>query len=272
MIEINTIYNEDCLNTMARMPDDYISLILTSPPYNNLRAYQGFSFDFESIAKELYRVLKPNSILVWIVGDTTKNFCESLTSHKQAIYFVEQCNFNLLDTMIYHKSAVGACGSNYTYWQAFEYMFIFSKGKPKTINKIKDRKNITAGYVHKPNPKMDTLKTRINRNGIVIQDYGYRDNVWTYNVGFASGDDKTPHPAPFPEQLAYDHIYTWSNPYDLVYDCFMGSATTAKMCLLLHRNYIGSEISKDYCAIAERRLAPHKYNDYFILSNIIGAI
>ena len=140
-MEINKIYNENCLDTMAMMPDGFVDLIVTSPPYDNLRDYKGYSFQFEEIAKELFRVTKTGGVVVWIVADETKKFCESLSSFKQAIFFVEHCGFNLLDTMIYHKSNYApAYPTLRRYANTFEYMFILSKGKPKTFNPIQQEK------------------------------------------------------------------------------------------------------------------------------------
>lgn len=234
MIEINKIYNEDCLLTMKSMPDNFIDLVVTSPPYDNLREYNGYSFDFQNTAKELYRVVKPNSVVVWVVGDATINGNETGTSFRQALYFKE-IGFNLHDTMIYEKSGM-ANPSSTRYHQIFEYMFVFCKGKIKTFNPIKDRENKYKGFA--------------GGEQSFREDYGMRFNIWRYsNGGGNTSKDKNAfnHPAPFPDKLAEDHILSWSNENDLVYDPFMGSGTTAIACINLKRNYIGSEISKEYC-------------------------
>ena len=254
-MEINKIYNENCLETMGNMSDNFIDLTITSPPYDNLRTYNGYSFPFEDIAKELYRVTKQGGVVVWIVGDATVKGSETGTSFRQALYFKE-IGFDLFDTMIYAKPPRGAVGNNKTYWQTFEYMFILSKEKPKTINLINDRKN-------KKSRKGDNGTKRL-KNGDLLKvkrggysEYGRRTNIWEYGIGKGQSTKDHiafKHPAIFPEQLANDHIISWSNENDLVYDPFMGSGTTAKMAMLNHRNYIGSEISKEYCEIAEQRI------------------
>jgi DNA modification methylase len=238
-MRMDTIYNENCLDTMARMPDDYVNLTLTSPPYDDLRAYNGYSFDFEAIAKELFRVTKEGGVCVWVVGDATKNGCESGTSFKQALYFM-QMGFNLHDTMIYKKnsSSYSASPTSNRYTQIFEYMFIFSKGRIRA-NLISDKPNKWAG-------SMDYS----GKNNQPVREFGVRSNIWEYVTSLNS----TGHPAPFPEPLAQDHIISWSNEGDLIYDPFMGSGTTAKMAVLNKRHYIGSEISSDYCALAEERI------------------
>jgi DNA modification methylase len=255
MIELNKIYNENCLGTMARMPDNFIDLTVTSPPYDNLREYNGFTFPFEEIASELYRITKPGGIVVWVVGDATIEGNETLTSFKQALYF-QQIGFNVLDTMIYYINGTGAKGSNNAYWQSFEYMFILTKGKPKTVNRIADKRNLNVGKPRSSNGsrKLNEIGTRTERKGVVAPEFSVRENVWKYNVG---QNDTTDHPAVFPEKLASEHIYSWSNENDIIYDCFGGSGTTAKMAHLSNRNWILSEISKEYCDIAQKRIQPY---------------
>lgn len=254
-MEINKIYNENCLETMAKMPDNFIDLTVTSPPYDDLRAYNGYCFDFENVAKELFRVTKQGGAVVWIVGDATVKDSETGTSFRQALYFKE-IGFNLFDTMIYAKPPRGAVGNNKTYWQTFEYMFILSKGNPKTINLIADRKNKESRDGDNGTKRLengDLLK--VKRGG--YSEYGRRTNIWEYGIGKGQSTKDNiafEHPAIFPEKLANDHIISWSNEGDLVYDPFMGSGTTAKMAILNNRKYIGSEISKEYCEIAEQRL------------------
>lgn len=256
-MEINNIYNENCLDTMKRMDDNFIDLTVTSPPYDNLRKYNGYSFDFENIAKELYRVTKDGGIVVWIVGDATIKGSETGTSFRQALYFKE-IGFNLNDTMIYRKLnylPVTSC----RYEPQFEYMFILSKGKVKTFNPIM-KLNKSAGNkggTHRHNGN-DLEKLHTN-NGIIKKE-GRRTNVWDVACGSMNSKDKISfkHPATFPEKLANDHIISWSNEEDIVYDCFMGSGTTAKMCVLNNRKYIGSEISKEYVDIANKRLITYK--------------
>ena len=261
-MEINKIYNENCLETMSRMPDCFVDLTVTSPPYDNLREYKGYSFPFEDIAKELYRVTKIGGVLVWVVGDAVINGSESGTSFKQALFFM-QCGFNLHDTMIYEKNgaAYPANEKSNRYSQVFEYMFILSKGNPNTYNLLKDKKNRWAGATNFGTPSTRKPSGETHKSeAYFVSDFGYRNNIWRYNngAGFSSKDEIAfSHPAIFPEQLAADHIYSWSNEGDLVYDCFMGSGTTAKMAHLQKRNWIGSEMSKEYCEIAEKRIKPY---------------
>jgi site-specific DNA-methyltransferase (adenine-specific) len=242
---INKIYNENCLDTMARMPDNFIDLTVTSPPYDNLRKYKGYEFDFESIAKELYRVTAVGGVVVWIVGDATIKGSETGTSFKQALYFKE-IGFNLHDTMIYAKSSQPR-QNGYRYEQQFEYMFILSKGCCKIKNPLKE-KSKNAGKAVKRTCRdggKDILAFSENK----VSDYKIKGNIWEYGTK----KNNTKHPAVFPEQLAEDHIISWSNENDIVYDPMAGSGTTIKMAIRNNRNWIGSEISSEYCEIIKER-------------------
>lgn len=257
LLELNKIYQGDCLELMKDVPDKMIDLTVTSPPYDNLRTYNGFSFDFEGIAKELYRVTKDGGLVVWVVGDATVKGSETLTSFKQALYFKE-IGFNVHDTMIYQKNSP-AFPDHHRYYNVFEYMFVLSKGKPKTINRIEDRKNIWGGtqtFGRITERQSDgTLKDTKGRK--TVKEYGVRHNIWRYNTGKGqSTTDKIAfqHPAIFPDKLAEDHIISWSNPGDLVFDPMAGAGTTCKMALLNSRQYLGMEISKEYVDIANQRI------------------
>ena len=249
MMEINKIYNEDCLDTMAKMPDGFVDLTVTSPPYDNLREYKGYSFAFEEIAKELFRITKQGGVVVWVVGDATVKGSETGSSFKQALYFME-CGFNLHDTMIYAKNNYVPL-THKRYEQQFEYMFIFIKGKIKTFNPIMVE-CITKGTNRSRKKSNKEVGSSVrNRNEITTtKPKKQKPNIWFENVS----NTKYNHPAIFPEKLANDHIISWSNESDIIYDPFMGSGTTAKMAKLNNRNYIGSEISKEYCEIAEKRI------------------
>lgn len=257
-MELNKIYNENCLDTMARMPNNFIDLTVTSPPYDNLRKYNGYSFEFEKVAAELYRVTKPGGVVVWVVSDGTINGSRTGTSFKQALYFMD-IGFNLHQRLFYEKS--GPPPDRTRYEETIEEMFVFSKGKPKKINLLKDKKNRWANtkqFGNKSTREKDGTLTQ--KPAQVIAEYGKRNSVWRYSTGFGySSEDEIAfrHPAIFPEKLAADHIYSWSNECDLVYDCFAGSGTTLKMAHLQKRNWIGSEISAEYCQLANKRIAPY---------------
>ena len=253
-MELNKIYNCDCVEGMRMLPDNSVDLTVTSPPYDNLRKYKGFEWDFEATARELFRVTKQGGIVVWVVNDATDKGSESGTSFKQALFFKE-CGFNLHDTMIWYK---GSCPfpDKTRYYQSFEYMFVFSKGKPTKITLIEDRKNKWSGTKahgteRRKNGETVPLSAVKLKNNRVVKDYGVRFNVWELSP---ERNNKTGHPAVFPEQLANDHILSWSNEGDIVLDPFIGSGTTAKVAKDLGRNYIGFEISAEYCEIAEARL------------------
>ena len=251
----NRIYNENCLDTMDRMKDDFIDLTVTSPPYDNLRNYNGYSFDFESIAKELFRITKKGGVVVWIVADATIKGSETGTSFKQALYFKE-IGFNLHDTMIYDKGYAPNTQNN-RYNNCFEYMFVFSKGKPKTYNLLRESRT-TKGN-RKSTIRLKNGDTKIEERNLNT-DRVLRI-IWHIDNGYnRSTKDKIAfkHPAIFPEILAEKHILSWSKKGDLVYDPFMGSGTITKACLKYKRKYIGSEINKEYIELSNKRLAKYK--------------
>lgn len=249
-----TDYIECCDNVagLQRLPDACIDLTVTSPPYDNLRTYNGFAWDFEAVAKELYRVTKPGGVVVWIVNDATIKGSETGTSFRQALFFKE-IGFNLHDTMIWEKCSHFQNKNRYI--QSFEYMFVFSKGFKKSANLICDRKNkysgcvVGGGGMNSEGKKIMSSGRKIGRK---VKEYGARFNIW--NITPAKNNN-TNHPAVFPEQLAADHIITWSNPGDVVLDPFMGSGTTAVAAIKSGRHYIGFDISQEYCEIAEHRIS-----------------
>lgn len=248
----------DCVEGMLGLPDDSIDLTVTSPPYDNARNYDGYVFDFENVAKQLYRITKQGGVVVWIVNDTTHNGTESLTSFKQALYF-RSIGFNLHDTMIWIKDGGGAVGSQKCYYQNFEYMFVFSKGKPTHINLIEDKLNKSFdptkdkdyGVVRKAGrrKKDGTIKHEFRRQP---RQYSKRNNWWYCVPG--RNQETQNHPAPFPEYICEGHIKSWSNENDVVFDPFMGSGTTAKMAILNNRKYIGFDCSQRYIDIAQERI------------------
>lgn len=259
MKENVALYRENCLTIMKKIPDESIDLTVTSPPYDNLRTYNN-SLEWgphvwKSVIAELYRITKTGGVVVWVVGDATIKGSETGTSFKQALYAME-CGFNLHDTMIYEKGGQGATGSNLCYLQNFEYMFVFSKGKIKTVNKIKDRRNVRQKLekINSTKRKSDgTIAPSKYRYG---EEYGFRFNIWKITNGGSATKDKIAfkHPAIFPEKLANDHIISWSAVGDTIFDPFMGSGTTGKMALLNGRNFIGIEKDETYFEIAKKRI------------------
>jgi DNA modification methylase len=262
MIEFGKIYNEDCLQTMQRMDNESIDFVITSPPYDNIRNYNGYRFDFEDTAKELFRIIKTGGVVVWVVGDATINGSETGTSFRQALKFME-IGFRLHDTMIYYKNNPMPQTGN-RYHQMFEYMFCLSKESPKTFNPITEQ----TKYRGLANMKNRGKNGELNYEKVERTTEKKVGNVFFYSIGGGiSTKDKIAykHPAIFPEKLVADQILTWTNEFDSVYDPFMGSGTTAKVSELLHRKWLGSEISKEYVDIAEQRLMEYRQNDLFTI-------
>lgn len=251
------LYSGDCIGVMEQLSPDSIDLTVTSPPYDNLRTYKDSLEWNERIWKQvlegLYRVTKQGGVVVWVVGDATIKGSETGTSFKQALYAME-CGFNLHDTMIWNKGGFSAVGALQTrYAPVFEYMFVFVKSKLATFNPIKDRKNKWAGSDIHGTVRVDNDKSvPVSNKGKIIGEYGQRFNVWDVSPHRQRGKGR--HPAPFPEALANDHIISWSNPGDVVFDPFLGSGTTGKMAVANDRQFIGCEKVPEYFEIAESRI------------------
>lgn len=258
-MRLGKIYHENCIDTLDRMPDDLIDMTITSPPYDDLREYNGYHFPVEDIAESLFQKTKSGGVVIWVVGDKTVNGSETLTSFRHAMTF-RDAGFNVHDTMLYVKNnpIPSDCGKRYR--QCFEYMFCFSKGQPATFNAITEPTK-SAGT------KIKAFRiTERGRGNVPDEDIGRQiktqrkvSNIFTYNVGTSSARDKIAfeHPAIFPEQLVEDQIRTWTNEGDIIYDPFMGSGTTGKIAEMLERKWLGSEVSHEYVTLARTRIAPY---------------
>ena len=256
--KLNTIQNIDCLAGINSLKDASIDMVLTSPPYDNLRNYKNETckhwneFIWKPIIADLYRIIKKNSVVVWVVGDSTHNGSETGTSFKQALYFKE-VGFNLHDTMIYQKENPIPQFKSHRYTNSFEYMFVFSKGKPKRgqLIEIPTRSNGRVDLNYRGQVTADDVY--VGKDKKIVKELKLKTNSWTFSQN--NGIDRNiKHTAQFPEQLANDHIISWSNKGDIILDPFMGSGTTGKMALTNERNFIGFEISKEYCDIANTRI------------------
>ncbi len=257
---MNKIILGNCVKVMDQLEDESVDAFITSPPYDELRDYNGYSFPFEDIARKMYQKLAKGGVIVWVVGDATKKGSETGSSFRQAIFF-QELGLNIHDTMIYEKngSSFPARRTGNRYSQVFEYMFVFSKGKPKTANLICDKPNKWSGYT--------SFGTSTNRNaaGELVKaknrkptpNFSPRHNVWKFNTGkkYTTNDDFAfKHPAMFPESLAEDHVMTWTKEGDLVVDPFVGAGTTTKMAAINGRRWLGIDISEEYVDIAIERM------------------
>lgn len=268
-MQVNQIIQGNCIDVMKAMPDAVIDLSVTSPPYGTkVRKYHGFVFDFEAIAQQLYRVMKPGAVLAWVVGDTTVKGDRTGEPYRQALRFKE-IGFLLHDVVVYLKTGT-TFPSKHRYTNAWEQIFILSKGKPKTINLIKDIPKRWLGSFSTTTQrqadgslKKSTAKNcGLGRKGRAVgAEYGYRtrDNIWKYKNGFGFSqpdpDLAKAHPASYPLALACDCIISWSNPDDLILDPMAGSATTCKAAKGLGRDYIGIDVSSEYVKLGEQRVA-----------------
>lgn len=257
---IGQITNGDSVVVLSTIKSNSVDLVITSPPYDELRDYNNDSvWDFNSfkkIARQLYRVVKDGGVVVWVVGDSVVKGNKSLSSFKQALYF-QQIGFNMFDVIIYEKAGTAPPHKN-RYFNAFEYMFVLSKGNPKTINLLEDKPNKWANHSTFGNvTRREQDGTLTPKGRKVVKPFGVRTNIWRYNngKGFSTKDKIAyEHPAIFPEKLVQDHIISWSNEGDIVLDPFCGSGTVAKVAGMLNRKWVGIEISSEYCKIANERL------------------
>jgi DNA modification methylase len=264
--ELNQIYCGECSEGMSHLPADSIPMWITSPPYDSLRAYKGYTFPFEAIARQLWRITAPGGAGVWVVADETKNGSESGTSFRQALYFMG-LGFNLHDTMIYQTPKPPMNDNRYQ--ASFEYMFVFSKGKVRTFNPIMVESTY-AGHKTRARYRQENGNLDDRFHEKPIGDTKVKENIWRFTSGHSKSthdDIAHNHPAIFPEALARDHILSWSNPGDLVFDPMAGSGTVAKMAYLTGRNFLGFEISQEYTDLARRRVElamsqPALFNPY----------
>ncbi len=251
-VTLDEVYCTDCVEGMKRLPDNSIDLVVTSPPYNNLRDYHGYKFEFEKVAKGLYRVLKQGGVIVWVTGDKIKNGNRTLTSFRQALVF-QEIGLNVHDVMIYRKKNTPFMRSN-AYTNCYEFMFVFSKGTPNTFNPLKTNTARHGSEMLVYNKRADGVnKKRLGE----LKKEKTRTNIWDYAVGLGgSTNDKIAfqHTAIFPEKLAEDHIISWTNEGDVVFDPMCGSGTTCKMAKLNNRRFIGMDISEEYCNISKSRI------------------
>jgi len=261
-VKTNTIICGDNVQELLKFPAECIDLVVTSPPYDELRDYGGHTWDFERLAYHLCRVLKPGGVIVWIVGDATVDGSETGTSFKQALFFKE-LGLRLHDTMIYHRQAANPSNVHGRYWQNFEFMFVLSKGSPKSINLLRDKPNTQRGMGGTTNRNRDGSMSPVRKCAPVKFDsMGYRSNIWHIAAtgGSNMGEGVGNHPAVFPESLARDHILSWSNEGDIVLDPFAGSFTTCRMAKNEGRQWIGIEVSEEYCEIGRKRMSQQVFD------------
>jgi site-specific DNA-methyltransferase (adenine-specific) len=252
---INSIIEGNCVEVMKNFDDNIIDLTITSPPYDDLRNYNGYIFPFEKIAKELFRITKQGGVVVWVVADATIDATETGTSFKQALYFKE-IGFNLHDTMIFRKRNPIPQIYRKRYNNEFEYMFVFSKGIVKTHNPILvDCMHAGLelnGTTYKNYSKNEQVREKLANP---VKDKKIKGNIWEYVVGKKQEDQEAKgHPAPFPCELVRDHIFSWTNENDIVLDPMCGSGTTPRVAYELNRKYIGIDMSTEYCKITRQRV------------------
>ena len=254
-IETDKIICGDSQEVLKTFPDGCIDLTITSPPYSDLRHYgntltkDNWNHNkFMGIADELYRVTQEGGVVVWIVNDKTEKGSKSLVSFRQAIYF-QEIGFNVNDVMIWEKTNPCPVVRQPRYQDVFEYMFILSKGVPKTFNPIMVPCKCANQEYHSTTKNMGGENGRTYKE-FVINKEKVSGNVWEVAIA----QNKTKHPAVYPQQLVEKHILSWSDEGDLILDPFVGSGTTAIVAKRMNRKYIGIEINPEYVDICQERL------------------
>lgn len=254
--ELNEIYCIDCVEGMKKIPDNSVDIVVTSPPYDGIRDYNGFNFDLHETGRGLIRILKEGGIVAMVIQDQTKNFGKTLTSFKTIIDWCDNIGFKLFECVIYRKH-----GSEGAWWTNrfrvdHEYMPIFLKGeKPQYFNKenlkvpsIHGGKVMTGSGSRRTDGKTNARVTR------PINTMKCRGTIWNYLMAGDKDPIKRQHPAPFPDQIPLDFIECFCPPGGVVLDPFMGSGSTAVAAKKLNRKYIGFDTSEEYIKIAHARL------------------
>ncbi|MDD2913630.1 MAG: transcriptional repressor LexA [Candidatus Pacebacteria bacterium] len=263
LLPLNKIICGDAVLELKKFPDKTIDLVVTSPPYDEIRKYNGFNFDLHATGKEIFRVLKDGGIAIMVIQDQTKDFGKSLTSFRTIVDWVDNIGFKLFETVIYRKYGAEGAWWNKRFRVDHEYMPIFLKGKrPQYFNKeplkIPSKhggKTMTGGGTRLTNG------IRIATRAITINPTKCRGTIWEYMTAGDGTRLKHQHPATFPDRLPYDFIQCFCPQNGVVLDPFIGSGTTALSAIELERNYIGIDISRDYCELAKKRIKEEGINN-----------
>lgn len=253
--QMNCVHLGDCVDGMRGLPESCIPLTVTSPPYGNLRKYGGHLFDFEAVAQELWRVTAPGGVVVWVVADHVKGGTETGDVCRQQLRF-QELGFRAHEKLVMSKSYRLPQKTRY-FGDCLEFALVLSKGKPRSINLLRDKENSTPGQCRRFSQMAPDGRRSVSTKKYTVGRYGVRGKVWYYpRGGQLTTSDRAAfqQTAPMPVEMARDHIRSWSRPGDLVFDPFLGSGTTAKMALLNDRRYLGYEVHEPYFEIAQRRL------------------
>jgi len=255
-IPVNKIICADNVSLLKTLPDECIDLVVTSPPYDELRDYNGYILDLHGLGEQLLRVLKDGGICVMVIQDSTKDFAKSLTSFRTIVDWCDNIGFRLFECNIYNRQGTEGAWWKQRFRVDHEYMPIFLKGKrpqyfDKENLKIPSKhanKVMTGANIRTKNGKTGSRKVKINPTKCpgTVMTFG--------NTCGGESKLKSKHPAVFPNMLAYDMIECFCPPDGIVLDPFNGSGTTTLAAKSLGRNYIGIDVSDEYNKIAELRL------------------
>jgi site-specific DNA-methyltransferase (adenine-specific) len=255
-LSLNRIYCTDCVEGMKQIPGSSIDLVVTSPPYDSIRNYNGFTFDLHATGQGIHRVLRDGGIAAMVLQDQTSNFGKSLTSFRTVLDWCDNIGFKLFECVIYRKYGPEGAWWRNRFRVDHEYMPIFLKGnrpnyfdkEPLKIPSKHGGKVMTGSGSRRTDGKTNHAVTRM------INPTKCRGTVWDYLMAGDKDPIKRKHPAPFPDQIPKDFIGCFCPPGGIVLDPFMGCGSTAMAALALGRRFIGFEISPEYCSLAEERM------------------
>ena len=255
-IQVNKIICEDNITYLKTLPDECIDFVITSPPYDALRDYNGYKLDLHGLGVELLRVLKDGGICVMVIQDSTRDFAKSLTSFRTIVDWCDNIGFRLFECNIYNRQGTEGAWWKKRFRVDHEYMPIFLKGKrPQYFDKENIKipskhggKIMTGANIRTKNGQTGSRKVKINPTKCpgTVMTFG--------NTCGGESKLKSKHPAVFPNMLAYDMIECFCPEDGTVLDPFNGSGTTTLAAKCLGRNYIGIDVSEEYNKIARERL------------------
>ena len=260
--KLGNVYCVDCVEGMKAIPDGSVDLVVTSPPYDRTRDYNGFSFDLHATGEQIFRILRDGGVAAVVIQDQTKNFGKSLTSFRTVVDWCDNIGFKLFECVIYRKHGTEGAWWTQRFRVDHEYMPIFVKGhRPKYFNK--DPLKIPSKHGGKTmtgsgNRQTNGRTTQTIRRAINLTKC--RGTVWEYLMAGDKNPVKRKHPAPFPDKIPLDFIQCFCQPDGIVLDPFMGSGSTAVSAKKLGRHFLGFDISSEYCKIAETRLNNTDFN------------
>lgn len=253
---VDKVHCMECVEGMEMLPDDCVDLVVTSPPYDAVRKYNGFAFDLHQTGAQIHRVLKDGGIAAMVIQDQTKDFGKSLTSFRTIIDWCDSFGFKLFECVIYRKNGSEGAWWKHRFRVDHEYIPLFLKGdRPAYFDKQPLR--VPSKHGGKVMSGSGNRRTDGATNGTVRREINAtkcRGTIWNYLMAGDKNPLKRKHPAVFPDAIPSDLIQCFCPPGGIVLDPFIGSGSTAVQALKHERHFIGFDISQEYCDLCNQRL------------------